>query len=292
MPLNRSINNIFFPVLIVSLALLSGCSCNSLFFWPQPTLIQTPSKGNITYEDIYIDTPDNIRLHGWLLKPQTPIKGRILFLHGNAQNISTHIASIYWLPHYGYEVAMIDYRGYGRSEGTACLPDVIIDVESSFAWLEDYNQGEVPLFIIGQSLGASLAAYSTARNAEWPVAGVILDSPFASYRDIVRDKARQSWLTWTFQYPISWMFSDKFSPQKNVDKISPTPLLIFYSNQDIVVPPKHSKPLFDQALEPKSLVITSTSHITTFSSERYREKLIAFLEANSTTASNHVKKAD
>ena len=90
-------------------------------------IVQTPDKGGLTYRDISVTTRDNLRIHGWLLEAEKP-KGIVFFLHGNAENISTHIGSVYWLPEHGYDVLLMDYRGYGLSEGKPDFPDVYLDV--------------------------------------------------------------------------------------------------------------------------------------------------------------------
>ena len=60
-------------------------------------------------------------MHGWFLPARGPACATILFLHGNAENISTHIGSVFWLPARGFNVFMPDYRGYGASEGAPSL---------------------------------------------------------------------------------------------------------------------------------------------------------------------------
>jgi hypothetical protein len=259
--------------------MLSACTCNSIFFWPQPELRLTPKQGHIDYENIEISSADGTRLHAWLLKPdsETKTKGRILYLHGNAENISTHIANIHWLPSFGYEVLMLDYRGYGQSEGKACLPGVISDIEAGIAWLKQYQQDRTPLFIIGQSLGASLAAYSVGKHPEWLIQGVVLDAPFRAYSDIAKAKAGELWLTWPLQYPISWMISDRFSAENTISAIAPRPLLMFASINDQVVPFAHSETLFEQAGQPKRLLKTTGPHISTFFDDHNRKRLLAFL---------------
>lgn len=265
-------------LLILACMLLSACSCNKLFFYPQTQLLITPDQGGIEYETVKIVTEDNVTLHNWLIKPASQPKGRILFLHGNAENISTHIRSVYWLPQSGYEVLLMDYRGFGKSEGTPCLPDVFLDIEAGFEWLTKHNGKQLPIFLLGQSLGATLAAYSVGSHPEWELAGVILDAPFASYRDIARDKLASIWLTWPLQYPLSWMFSDKYSPIYVAHLISPRPLLVLYSTEDIIVPASHSKNLFDHAKNPKKSIITNERHTGSFLKEEYRNQVIEFLD--------------
>ncbi len=261
----------------ISMFLISACSCNSVFFYPQSQLLLTPDDGGIDYEVVNITTNDGIVLHNWLLKPKSTVKGRILFLHGNAENISTHVRNVYWLPEFGYEVLLIDYRGYGKSQGEPCLPAIIEDVRASFQWLEERNNSELPLFVMGQSLGASLAAYSVGIHPEWHIQGLVLDAPFDSYREIARDKLGSVWLTWALQHPLSWLFSDQFSPIEVIAGISPRPLLVFASVNDRIVPIDHSQKLFEKAGKPKSLITTDGSHIATFSKNIHRQQLVTFL---------------
>ena len=103
--------------------LLSGCSnLTSLFFYPQQQYLRTPSDINLEYDEVRVKAVDGTELVSWFLPADedseqgknSPI---VLFLHGNAENISTHIGSVYWLPEEGVNVFLLDYRGYGHSQG-------------------------------------------------------------------------------------------------------------------------------------------------------------------------------
>ncbi len=85
--------------LVVLSTLLAGCS--SVFFYPDNVTYITPDRLNLAYQDIYLDTADGETLHGWWLPaegPESDARGTIYFLHGNAQNISSHILNVAWLP--------------------------------------------------------------------------------------------------------------------------------------------------------------------------------------------------
>lgn len=113
---------IVFFVLIAVACCFSACT--SLYFYPLKTMYSTPAMGGIDYETAIFSSRDGTTLSAWLLKTKQPRKGVIYFLHGNAENISTHIASVYWLPEQGYDVFLLDYRGFGLSEGEPELPEV------------------------------------------------------------------------------------------------------------------------------------------------------------------------
>ena len=105
-------------ILIFSLSL---SACTNVFFQPQQIQYLTPDKIGLAYEDVYFSSSGGLKLHGWLLPATGKAQGTILFLHGNAENITTHIASVYWLPAQHYNVFLPDYRGYGLSEGESEL---------------------------------------------------------------------------------------------------------------------------------------------------------------------------
>ena len=96
-------------------------ACTSLLFYPQRELVLTPDRVGLAYRDVWFKAADGTRLHGWFLPAgMNVVRGEactVLFLHGNAENISTHIGNVAWLPGKGYNVFLFDYRGYGRSAG-------------------------------------------------------------------------------------------------------------------------------------------------------------------------------
>ena len=120
-------------------ALLSACTATTgLFFYPQTVWISTPADADLHYEDVWLKAADGTQLHSWWLPAQgeEPDSGiMVLYLHGNAENISSHSRSIYWLPASGVSVLALDYRGFGASAGLALLPAVLQDVEAAAAWL-------------------------------------------------------------------------------------------------------------------------------------------------------------
>lgn len=121
----------------ISLALLSCLvfssglgACASVLFYPSTLQVLTPAQFGVSYQDVYLHTLDDVRLHGWFLSSAGEAKATVFFLHGNAENISTHVRSVAWLPREGYQVFLVDYRGYGLSSGTPSLPEVFEDIDT------------------------------------------------------------------------------------------------------------------------------------------------------------------
>ena len=103
---------------------------------PDAGRVWNRAQDNIPYKDIRFESADGVPLHGWLLCPrkESP-RGTILFLHGNAENISTHVQSVLWIVDAGYEVFAFDYRGYGWSGGKPDIPGVHRDARAAAAKL-------------------------------------------------------------------------------------------------------------------------------------------------------------
>lgn len=258
--------------------LLSGCS--RMLFMPMRPLVRTPADVGIAYRDVELAAADGTRLAAWWLPAQGQAKGTVLFLHGNAENISTHLASVYWLPAEGYQVLLLDYRGFGGSEGKPRIPAVFADLHAAFDWLagEPTTQG-LPLFLLGQSLGATLGGYLAGADPALRsrLAGVVLDAGFARYRWIVRDVARQSWLTWPLQWPIGWGMPRGYDLLDQVGNISPVPLLLIHGRQDVIVDHRHAEALFAAARPPRFLLSYDGPHIGSFMDPEIRAALLRFL---------------
>ncbi len=271
--------------IIAALALLLQTGCSSVFFYPDQVTYVTPDRLNLEYDDVYLDTPDGETLHGWWLPAESEPKGTVYYLHGNAQNISSHIMNIAWLPERRYNVFIIDYRGYGRSTGAPDIEGTLHDAETGLRWLIDQPDVQnQPLFLLGQSLGGALG---TALASEWvkrdeqpPLDGVILDGTFSGFRAIAREKLGDFWLTWPFQVPLSWTITDEYEATEMIGDISPVPVMVIHSERDGIIPFHHGERLFEAAGEPKEFLRTDTGHGSTFVIPGYQAAVLGFMDAN------------
>jgi len=270
---------------LIFLLVLPLNACTGLFFQPQSLILRTPAYKNLAYQDIYFDTADAIRLHGWWLPAQNENLGTIVFLHGNAENISTHISSVAWLPANGYNVFLFDYRGYGLSQGQPDLAGLHQDVEAALSWIKQYPQASSKIILFGQSLGASLAVTSLAESAHREIIqALIIDSGFTGYRDIAREKLANFWLTWPIQWPLSLLINNRYQPLKQIARISPIPVLIIHGTADQIIPIQHAKRLHAAAKEPKQLwLIPNGKHIQSMNYPHIRQRLLDYLRHTTTT---------
>lgn len=260
------------------LVLLQGCT--AAFFQPMRQMMMTPARIGLEYQDVWFPSADGTRLHAWYLPAQGESKGTLLFLHGNAENISTHIASVYWLPPRGYGVLLLDYRGYGESGGSQSLPGALQDAEAALGWLAARPEVRAHgMVVLGQSLGASLAVYVVAHSAYRDrIRGLVVDSAFSSYRRIAREVLDRWWVTWAVQWPLSFTVTDRYSPLDNIASVSPIPLLIMHSEHDQVIPVSHARALYAAARPPKTLwLVPEGGHIQALIKEDNRRRLTDWL---------------
>ena len=267
---------------IIILPLVFITACTSLFFYPQKAHRDNQSLRQATYRDVYFRTSDQLLLHAWYVKGRDQKRGTILFLHGNAENVSTHIQNVLWLTEFGYDVFAFDYRGYGKSAGHPTIEGVHMDAQAAIETILNLTrQDDERVIILGQSLGGAIAVYATANSSyKNRIKALIIDSAFSDYQVIAREKLALFTITRLFQYPMASLFADEHSPIEWIKRVAPVPVLILHGDQDTIVPLHHSGDLYNAASPPKDLwQITGAGHIQAFASKEIRERFLEYLKS-------------
>lgn len=174
------------PTSLVTLAAvlsLSMFGCERVFYYPDQRDRGSPSDDGLAFEDVHFTTSDGLRLHGWFL-PAQPGKipsprGTVLHLHGNAANITGHFPFVSWMPAAGFNVLTIDYRGYGRSEGTVSREGTIRDARAALDYLRGRADVDAKRIISSASRSAVRSAlhWPPSDETTWRPSCWILPSP-------------------------------------------------------------------------------------------------------------------
>lgn len=251
-------------------------------------------KGGYHYESVDFVSSDGTKLHGWFfpareeLNPDGKAKGTFVQFHGNAQNMTAHFASMFWVIGAGYNFFTFDYRGYGSSEGEPSQEGLYKDALAAVDYIEKRvppADGKNPdIILYGQSLGTAvlMRAYPDVPAEEKArVKLVVAEGSFYSYEALARDILSRSWVTFLFQ-PLGYvLMSDAYSPEDYIAKISPTPFLVIHGDHDQTVPYRFGQKVFELAKEPKTFwTIWKGGHIDSMMRfhGKYRARLIDFIE--------------
>jgi len=272
---------------------LSTSACTQLLFQPLKPLIYTPDAVHLKYSDIQAVDAQGLRLHGWELHGKGQHVGSLIFFHGNGDNISTQFANVYWLADHGYDVYLFDYRGYGKSEGIPDLDGIVRDYDVMLKSVLQKIPKDEKLIVMGHSFGASLSIYGVAHSQYRDrIAALISVSAFADYHEITQEVLSRSWLTWAFQWPLSFTINNTYRPLDSVALISPIPLLIMHSKQDEIVPLHHAKDLYAAAKPPRTFIMMEGDHNHAFNLKRNRELLLGYLAGLSTVTNKSEDTSD
>jgi uncharacterized protein len=211
---------------------------NALLYFPARAIASAPDP---PFEDVAFETADGEQLHAWWAPAQAPRLGHLLHCHGNGGNIGDRVAHIALLAAAGFDVLAFDYRGYGRSSGRPSEHGTYVDARAARdALLRRDAIDAARLSYLGESLGAAVAI-ELAR--EHPPAGLILQSPFTSVRDMAR-----------LHYPVipRALVPDAYPSLRLIRELD-VPLLVLHGERDEIVPPLHGEALYEAARGPKRL---------------------------------------
>jgi uncharacterized protein len=245
----------------------------SQIFYPDKDMVADPGDFGLAFEDVFTETADKVRIHGWLVPAPEP-RGLILFAHGNAGNISHRLDNVARLNRIGLSVLIFDYRGYGRSEGRISEKGMYLDSQAAFDLaLKEAESKGLKLVIFGRSLGG-VAAVQLA--SEYPPAakaqGLIVESTFTHLADMAG-----------LHFPVPFAgktVKGRMDSLSRIGKIK-SPVLFFHGDSDGLVPHNLGRELFEAAPEPKEFVtLNGTGHNDTYivAGQSYFDKFSAFVE--------------
>ena len=204
-------------------------------------LIAAPDGIGLEYEDVWLETSDGVRIHGWFVPGDST--RTLLYFHGNAGNISHRLNTIRQFNQLGLSVFIIDYRGYGESEGRPSEDGLYLDADAAWRYLaQDRAIPETDIIVFGRSLGGSLAAWLAAEHSP---RALVVDSSFTSVPDIGADA--YPWL------PVRLLARIQHPTRAHVTKAR-CPVLVVHSRDDEIIPFHHGEALFDAASEPKTFL--------------------------------------
>ena len=223
---------------------------------------------SIGAQDVYFDSADGTRLHGWYLPHESP-HAPLLYAHGNGGNITDRGSLVKFLrDRYRRSVFIFDYRGYGRSEGRPNEQGILADARAARSWLARQDGiGESEIVLMGRSLGGAVAANLAG---ETDAKGLIVESSFTSMPDVAA--YHYPWL------PVRLIMRTRLDAAGKLAGYR-GPLLQSHGTADEVIPFRIGKRLHAAAVGPKKFITIEGGRHNDPQPAEYYEELEIFLDS-------------
>ena len=232
------------PALLLLVPLLAGCE--DLVYFPArltPEQAQTISRRHATQaEELRITTADGVVLHGWLARGTgAGPRPLVIYFGGNAEEVSWMLNRLDAFA--GWSVALVNYRGYGRSEGRPSQQALLADALALYdrlAQRPDVDRSRI--VAMGRSLGSGIAVHLASQRS---LAGLILVSPFDSITAVARSHYPL--------LPVGWVLGSLYDSAAVAPRLD-APLQMIVAERDEVIPLERSLALYEVWAGPKRSV--------------------------------------
>lgn len=198
---------------------------------------------DLATEDVWLQTPDGLRLHGWWIH-HPEARGSILYCHGSSGSIVHRVDVFRGLARLRMNVLAFDYRGYGQSTGVPSERGLYADVRAAYDHLVGpLGQSPERLLLFGHSLGGAVAVEAASDRS---AAGLVVEASFTDLRDMAR--------ALNPQLPLHWVCRNEF---RSVEKVAELrlPKLFVHGTADATVPLEIGRRLHAAAADPKELYL-------------------------------------
>lgn len=214
---------------------------NRLIYFPPryPEGFPSPQTYEREVEDVWLQTSDGVRINAFY-RPNAASKRVLLWFHGNAENIGYDLDQLRTFAKIGVNILLVDYRGYGRSEGSPNEAGVYRDADAAYDYLINQRHFRAQNIIVyGHSLGGAVAVNLASRRQ---CGGLIVQSSFTSAPAMARRM---------FAIPfLGYAAKSRFNSLQKIRGVH-APILIVHGTRDEVVPFAMGQQLFASAPQPK-----------------------------------------
>jgi fermentation-respiration switch protein FrsA (DUF1100 family) len=238
-----------------------------LVYLPPPAISDFAEIRRLGGEEVWLEADDGTRLHGWFFAHEQP-KLALLYAYGNAEDAERNAE---WMAELrdslGASVLIVNYRGYGHSEGTPSEPGLIADGMAAQRWLAERMQIEPSgVVLYGRSIGGGVVV---ALAGELGARAVVAHNTFANMVDVAAQ--HYSFL------PVRLLMRNRFPSEERI-KHYDGPLLQIHGTADSIVPLELAQPLFDASPSKHKRFVLETDggHNDPLSPSAYRA-LVDFL---------------
>jgi alpha-beta hydrolase superfamily lysophospholipase len=251
---------------------------------------QSPAQPSLTgYQQITLNTQDEVRLSVWYLAPQNG--AAVILLHGYKADHAQMLPIAAMLVRHGYGVILPDLRGHGQSEGELITFGYYErrDVDAVYQYLIAQPDVDAErIGVLGNSMGGAIAILYAAENPK--VKAIVAQSPYTSLYDMVGTNVKRV-IHWP-PFPLAPMIlffaerkagfqAEALAPIRHIRQISPRPVFIMMGGKDTWANPDGGRQLYAAAGEPRELWFDPELEHLEFSEKRageFEQRAVAFFD--------------
>ena len=242
-------------------------------------LIPPAQAGFADGDIVEVTTADGVRLRGWFIPPVpsaasgAPVPG-LLWFYGNLETVTGLAPIVRWLRPPNVALLILDYRGYGESQGSPSEAGLYADADAAWTYLAtrpDVDPARIAVY--GHSVGSVPALHLATTR---PVRALVLESPFTTAAEMAR-----------VHYPMLPRFIVRLS-MNNLERAArlTAPLLVFHGTEDRIAPPLMGRAVAETGHARELVMINGAGHNDTYGvgGEDYRNRFHAFLREHLASA--------
>jgi len=221
-----------------------------VFFGARPesrTLTATPADYGLPYRRLTLSAEDGVKLMAWEL-PNTSHAPWVVYFHGNGENVSSYLAATAQLYALGMNVLMLEYRGYGESEGVPSEAGLYRDARASYDHLLHRGVPPKRIALYGFSLGSGVAVHLAS---EVKVGALVVEAGYTSLPDVARA---------VYRVVPKGLMTNRFASLEKLPNVK-APALFMHSKGDLTVPYAQGRRLYEAAGEPKAFLELKGGHV-------------------------------
>ncbi|XP_063417944.1 protein ABHD13-like [Mytilus trossulus] len=239
--------------------------------------VMLPNAYQMPYENHFVNTSDGVKINLVLVKHPKPNVPTIIYFHGNAGNVGHRLMNTHALfEQCKYNILLVEYRGYGKSEGSPSEGGLYKDAEAAMDFLlkrTDIDRNK--LIVFGRSLGGAVAVHLASQSLyERHIAVLVIENTFSSLPDIART---------LFDFPFLKYLPDILVKAKyrSISRL-PTikvPTLFLSGLADSLIPPRMMDTLHTVSGSKKKRIVRfpGGTHNETWMSQGYYQAIINFV---------------
>lgn len=253
----------------VGMIVLMSVMERRFLYFPIRHLDAEPADYGLRAQELRLTASDGVRLHGWWIRARG--ERVVLLFHGNGGNVSHRLERAkLFAEALGVDLFLVDYRGYGLSEGTPSEAGLYRDGLAIYDAARERGFPPERIVLHGESLGCAVAVEVALAR---PSSGVALETPFLSVPALARK-----------HYPFvpAFLLRSRFDAAAKIARVT-APKLFLVAERDEIAPPAHGRALFELARPPKELfVIPGAGHNDTYAvgGQPYLDAWRRFLESS------------